>query len=101
MNPLDHSLKRLFNAAAQAPSEAPGPLPLPVESRVLAQWRSGADADDSAPLTVFFRRAVICAGLVAGLSIVWSYRENNNAAGNAAAGTLALANYEINLRLPR
>lgn len=96
MKPTDQSLERLFKAAARAPRPAPEPLPCPLETRVLAEWRSLAREDEFAWLAGLFRRAVICAGVVMLLSIFWSHREKPN----TAAVVVALANYEINTHLP-
>ena len=96
MNPLDQSLWRLLQAAAQAPKPEPEPLPFTVEARVLAQWRARAMEDEFAWLAAMFRRAVICASAVMVLSIVWSDQEKPS----AAAGVMELANYEINAHLP-
>ncbi len=96
MKRLDGRLQRLFEAAAQAPEETPGPLPFAVEAGVLGRWRSAPVEDDFARLAVVFRRAVICAGLIMVLSIVWNRRET----ASPAASAVALANYEINAHLP-
>ena len=96
MNPLDHALQRLFQAAARAPEPAPESLPSALESRVLARWRQETTDDRALLLAALFRRAILCASLITALSLVWSYQED----GNVASNTVALANYEINLRLP-
>lgn len=96
MKRLADRLQRLFEAAAQAPEETPGPVPVAVQTRVLARWRSAPAEDDFARLAVVFRRAVVCAGLVMLLSIVWKQRET----ASPAASAVALATYEINAHLP-
>lgn len=96
MNPFDHSLERLFQAAARAPKSSAGPPSFGLEARVLAQWRARPMEDEFALLAGLFRRAVVCAALVMVLSIVWSGHEKPN----AAASVVALANYEINTHLP-
>jgi hypothetical protein len=71
MNESDHDLERLYNAAAQAPREIPGEVPLGLERRVLALWRSGAAAVDEffSPLPLYRRGlALACALVVAALA---------------------------------
>lgn len=65
-------LKRLLKAAGRTPLEIPAAMPFPLEARILAGWRSSAPEDDWLCLSRFFRRAVICAGLVMVASIGWS-----------------------------
>jgi len=72
-------------------------MPFGFDTLVMARWRSRPTEDEFAVLlAALFRRAVICAGLVVFLSIVWG------SLGNAsdASGVVALANYEINTHLP-
>jgi hypothetical protein len=95
MKPIDHSLRRLFKAANQIPKPLIEPMPHDLETRVLAQWRSQPSENEFA-LAGLFRRAVICAGLVMILSIVWGSQGSTS----AAASVVALANYEINTHLP-
>jgi hypothetical protein len=95
MSSLDHSLQRLFKAAAQAPREAPGPLPSAWACRTLAQWRSTAGEDESALLAALFWRGVVCASLVMVLSMGWSCMGNDG----AGAGAKALANYALTIQL--
>lgn len=96
MNPLDQSLDRLFKAAAQASEPEPEWPSYHLETRVLAAWRAQERPDEFALLVGLFRRAVICAGVIMVLSIVWSHREKPN----PAVSVVALANYEINTHLP-
>ena len=76
MNPLDQQLNRLFKAAAQAPRSLPIEAPFAVESRVLAQWRSGQGADDELfSLLPLFRGGLALACAVALLAVTFSLRE--------------------------
>jgi hypothetical protein len=97
MNPLDHSLKRLLKAAAQAPKAAPGTTSFTLEARVLAQWRAAASEDEFPFLMKLFRHAVIYASLVMLLSIGWNYLERNR---SEAASMTALADYAMTVQLP-
>ncbi len=92
MKVSDKQLQRMLNAAAKAPIEAPGPPPLGLETRVLAQWRAGAPEDDSASLFAFLRHAVVGASLVLALSALWSL---SRPGGTIAGDEAALLNYEI------
>jgi len=97
MNPLDHSLNRLLQAAAQAPKQTPVRPPFTLEARVLAQWRSAANEDEFAFLAKLFRHAVIYAGFVMLLSIGWNYLGSH---GSEAASATALAEYAMTMKLP-
>ena len=46
MNRTDHQLNRLFESATLAGRAAAGTVPLDVEERVLAEWRSHIGSDD-------------------------------------------------------
>jgi hypothetical protein len=94
MNQFGHSLRRLLRAAARAPKESPVALPPFLEARLLAQWRSTAPEDESALLAVFFRRAVVCAGLTMMLSIGWNWLGDRG----EVAGAPPLADFEIALQ---
>jgi hypothetical protein len=96
MNPLDDSLRRLFQAAARAPKPAPPALPGPALAGVLRQWRSRPAEDDSASLLTLFRAAVIFASFIMVLSVTANYL----AGRNDAAGPLPLAQYALTLQLP-
>ena len=92
MKPTDEQLQRMLNAAAKAAVEAPDAPPVGLETRVLAQWRTGTAEDDSASLFAFFRHAMVGASLVLVLSAVWSLSQPTpGTAGDEAA----LLNYEI------
>ena len=95
MNPIDQSLRRLFKAAATAPKPIADSMPFGFATGVLARWRSRPDENEFA-LARLFRRAILCAGLVMILSIVWGSQGNTK----AAASVVALANCEINSHLP-
>ena len=89
------SLQKLLAAAGQAPHAGPGPLPPDIEMRVLAAWRCGPARDEAAPLAALFRQALVCAGLVMLLSIGWNYLGSRG----EAAGTLAVAHYELTVEM--
>ncbi len=96
MNPLDDSLRRLFQAAARAPKPAPPALPGPVLAGVLRQWRSRPAEDEFAPLLTLFRGAAIFASCIMVLSATANYLADRN----EAAGTLPLAQYALTLQPP-
>ena len=96
MNPLDDSLRRLFQAAARAPEPAPPALTGPALAGVLRQWHSRPAEDEFASLLTLFRGAVILASFIMLLSVTANYL----AARNDAAGTLPLAEYALALQLP-
>lgn len=76
MKPLDHQLNRLFKAAAQSPRPLPTEAPFAIESRVLAQWRSGRGAEDELfSLLPLFRGGLALACAIALLAITFSLRE--------------------------
>ena len=91
----EHILRRLLKAAGQSRRETPAAMPFPLEARILAGWRSSAPADDWLHLASFFRRAVICAGLVMVASIGWSQLSN----AREVPGAVALANLAQNIQI--
>ena len=95
MKQIHESLQKLLAAARRTPQADPGPLPQALETRVLARWRSGPVRDEAVPLAVLFRQALVCAGLVMLLSIGWNYLESRG----EAAGTLAVAHYEMTVEM--
>jgi len=85
MKPINQSLERLLQAAAQAAPEAAAP-PLGLETRVLANWRASWMDDDSVSLFAILRHAAVCAALVLVLSAAWSLTQNGaGPAGDEAA----------------
>jgi len=96
MNPLDDSLRRLFQAAASAPKPAPPALPGPLRAGILRQWRSQPVEDEFAFLLTMFRGAAIFACFIMALSVTWNCLPDKQ----EAAGTLPLAEYAITLQLP-
>jgi hypothetical protein len=89
----EHIFKRLLKAARQSRQETPAAMPFPLESRILAGWRASAPEEDWLRLASFFRRAVICAGLVMVASIGWSQLSN------AREVPVALANLASNIQI--
>jgi hypothetical protein len=78
MKSSNHSLDRLFRAAARAPKETPASPPFALEAAVFAQWRAGETGDELAFLVNLFRRAALCASLVMVLALGWSWLERIN-----------------------
>jgi hypothetical protein len=72
MNPIDQSLERLLRAAAQAPESIPCEAPFPLETRILAAWRSGGSEEPSGTLDPLLRRAFYCACGILLLAIAFS-----------------------------
>ena len=88
----DTQLTRLFKAARRAPhglepSEMPGHL----ESRILAQWRSGASDSRAANFAPVLRWALMGAAAVMLCSIAWA----SSSPGDEPATDDILANYEL------
>ena len=88
-------LKRLLKAAGQSRREIPATMPFPLEARILAGWRSSAPEDDWLCLTRFFRRAVICAGLIMVASIGWSQLSD----AREVPGAVAFANLAQDIQI--
>src|SRR5256885_17184734 len=85
-------LRRLFKAARVAPQPPADPMPEPLQTRILARWRSGAGVDDFMMfLGVIFRRALIGAGVVMLFCVAWAYQGLISPPEN----DLALGNYEM------
>jgi hypothetical protein len=91
----EHIFKRLLKAARQSRQETPAAMPFPLESRILAGWRASAPEEDWLRLASFFRRAVICSGLVMVASIGWSQLSN----AREVPGAVALANLASNIQI--
>jgi hypothetical protein len=85
MNPIDGQLTRLFKAASLAPKAATGGAVFTLEARVLGQWRNSSRADGGEILVVWFRRAAICAGCIALMSLLWNYHDLTGGAGDELA----------------
>ena len=86
----DTKLGQLFRAARGAYRAAPGPMPERLKIRILAQWRSMPDIDDSlVQIALLFRRALIGATLIMLACIVWSYEDQN------ADDDIAIINFEV------
>jgi hypothetical protein len=96
MKPTDATFRRLLDAAAKAPPEAPAEPPLGLETRVLAQWRATSTEEDPLSLFAFLRRAALGASLVLVLCAAWSVtRTGPSAPGDEAA----LLDYDIQMSL--
>ena len=91
----EHILRHLLKAAGRSRRETPSAMPFPLEARILAGWLASAPEDDWLCLTRFFRRAVICAGLVMVASIGWSQLSN----AREVPGAVALANLASNIQI--
>jgi len=92
MNRDEHRLKRLLKAAKQSPREMPDAMPFSTEARILAGWRSSAREEDWPGMVGYFRRAVVCAVLVMGVSIGWSqFTTAREVPGAMALSSLAQA----------
>ena len=91
----EHILKRLLKAAGQSRREIPEAMPFPLEARILAGWRSSVPEDDWLCLAKFFRRAVICAGLIMVASIGWSQLSD----AREVPGAVAFANLAQDIQI--
>ena len=91
----ENILRRLLKAARQSRRGTPISMPFPLEARILAGWRSSAPEKDWLSLARFFRRAVICAGLVMVASIGWSQLSNVR----EVPGAMALANLAQDIQI--
>ena len=90
MKRLASNVDRLFAAARHAPASEPvGPMPPHLKTRILARWRDGAEELAGLWLSVFFRRALLCAALIMTASVAWSV------ATDEPDDEVALANYEL------
>ena len=96
MKSTDETFRRLLDAAAKAPPEAPVAAPLGLETRILARWRAESADDDSVSLFAFLRRATLGAGLVLALCAVWSFA---GPGGGALGDEAAMLNYDIQMNL--
>jgi hypothetical protein len=96
MKPNDEILRRLLDAAADAPAKAPSAPPLGLETRVLTHWRAQGADDDSVSLFAFLRRATLGAGLVLVLCAAWSFV---GAGAGSPGDEAALLNYDIQMSL--
>ena len=73
MNPVNEQLDRLMKSAAQAPRPEAGEAGFALESRVLGQWRASLRSEGGEFYVLWFRRATICAGLLAVASLAWNH----------------------------
>lgn len=73
MKPVDEQLNRLMKAAAQAPKPLPSGAAFGLETRVLAHWRSSLQTESGDFLVMWFRRAALCAGILAVASLAWNH----------------------------
>ena len=89
MNQNEQRLKRLLKAASKASGETAGSIPVALDARILAAWRTSAPEDDLSWMASSFRRAVICAALVMVVSIGWSqFMDARDVPGAAALSNL-------------
>jgi hypothetical protein len=73
MKPVDEQLNRLMKAAAQVSKPASSGVMFGLETRVLAHWRNSLQAESGEFLVMWFRRAAVCAGILAVASLAWNY----------------------------
>ena len=67
-------LSRLLKVASGPSDATVTDMPERLKTRVLAYWRSGA-AEEDWFLPLLLRRALICAGLIMMICVVWSSNE--------------------------
>ena len=82
MNRTDSNLQRLFRAADASPREFPVEAPFPVETRIMAAWRSGLHEDPAKNLLPVFRIAFLCACAIILVSAALSLRSSNESPPN-------------------
>lgn len=73
MKQADKELDRLLKAAAAAPKAPPGAAVFALEARVLGNWRGMARQESGEFLLAWFRRAAICATILAVASLAWDF----------------------------
>jgi hypothetical protein len=74
MKPEDEQLNRLMKAAARMEKPATGDAAFGLEGRVLAHWRGALQNESGGEfLVAWFRRATICAAILAVASLAWNY----------------------------
>lgn len=73
MSAADKQLDRLMKSAARAQQPAASEPAFGLETRVLANWRGAFRSEAGDFLVMWFRRATICAGLLAVASLAWNY----------------------------
>jgi hypothetical protein len=91
MNPVDPSLQKLLDAAAQAPREPAPPPPFSTEAAVIARMRSATpEEDEFAPLVALFRYATAFGLVMVLLSGAWNYFEDRSNPGATALASYAM-----------
>jgi hypothetical protein len=90
MKRLDEQLNRLLKSAASAPRQAAGEPSFTLESRVLGKWRGARAEDESEFLVVWFRRATICACMLAAASLAWTFTGHADESGAVAVADSAM-----------
>jgi hypothetical protein len=78
MKPVDERLNRLMKSASQAPRPAASGGVFGLETRVLAHWRAALRTEAGDSFVTWFRRAAICAGILAMASLAWNYHSVSN-----------------------
>ena len=94
MKPIDRSLQKLLDAAAQRRRELPESPPFGFETAAIARWRDARKEDELALLLWLFPRATIFAVAVMILSGAWNYFGSGG-----SVDTTALASYAM-MQLP-
>ncbi|MDB6064456.1 MAG: hypothetical protein JWR26_664 [Pedosphaera sp.] len=87
MNPIDRCLNRLFKAASGAPKAQSGAATFTLETRVMADWRAKLSEEGGDFLLAWFRRAAICACLLAVASLAWNYQQLTNGGSEDWSGS--------------
>ena len=77
MKPVDEQLDRLMKAGARAPRSASSGAIFGLETRVLARWRASLRNENGEFFVLWFRRAAICASILALASLAWNYHNFN------------------------
>ena len=92
MKDHEEQLTRLFKAARRAPAaDEPSDMPGPLETRILAQWRSGAAEPRGGAFALVLRWALMGATALMLVSIAWA----SIGTGDDSDNDDDVANYEL------
>lgn len=94
MNEPNNKLERLLRSAAQV-SDAPAEPPFGFDTRVLAQWRAGADRPNG--LTSLIRRVALLSAavlVVSTVAAIWELKQTWEI-GDSATNEFAIADSTI------
>jgi len=97
MSDPKNNMDRLLASAAAAPRELPGTMPFGFATRVLAQLRPDATAEENAAFAgMIFRRALVCGFVLMLIALAVSFGTHS-----ASESTeMLVANSAIELSLP-